>query len=72
MLYYKHRHTVFLKALIKCTRIELVINNYRYLEVAAVAPPERQDESLEDQFSNLRELGVEDGDKGSVNMSKDW
>lgn len=40
--------------------------------VATVTLPEHQDEPLEDQLSNLRELGVDDGDKGSINVSEDW
>lgn len=43
----------------------------RYLKVAAIALPECQDEPLEDQLSDLRELGVDDGDEGGVNMSED-
>lgn len=43
----------------------------KYLEVASVALPERQDESLEDQLPDLRELGVDDGDEGGVNVSED-
>lgn len=42
-----------------------------YLEVASVALPERQDEPLEDQLPDLRELGVDDGDEGGVNVSED-
>lgn len=43
----------------------------RYLEVASVALPERQDEPLEDQLPDLRELGVDDGCEGGVNVSED-
>lgn len=43
----------------------------RYLEVAAVALPECQDEPLEDQLADLRELGVDDGDEGGVDVSED-
>ena len=43
----------------------------RYLEVAAVAFPEGQDEAFEDQLSNLRELGVNDGDDSGIHMSED-
>lgn len=43
----------------------------RYLEVASVALPEREDEPLEDQLPDLRELGVDDGDEGGVNVSED-
>ncbi|TNN42954.1 hypothetical protein EYF80_046844 [Liparis tanakae] len=41
-----------------------------YLEVAAVAPPEGQDEAFEDQLSDLWELGVDDGDDGRVDVSE--
>lgn len=43
----------------------------RYLEVAAVAPPEGQDETPKDQFSNLWELGVDNGDDSGINVSED-
>lgn len=43
----------------------------RYLEVTTIALPEVQDEALEDQLSDLRKLGVDDGDDGGVNMSED-
>lgn len=43
----------------------------RYLEVTAVALPEGQDEAFEDQLSNLRELGVDDGNDSGINMSED-
>lgn len=42
-----------------------------YLEIAAVAPPEAQDETFEDQFSNLGELGVDDSHNGSIDVGED-
>lgn len=48
-----------------------IIDSHWHLEVAAVAPPEAKNETFEDQFSNLRELGVDDGHDSSVDMSED-
>lgn len=42
-----------------------------YLEVSAVALPERKDKTLEDELSNLREFRVDDGNNSCINMSKD-
>lgn len=43
----------------------------RYLEVSAVALPECEDETLEDQLSNLREFGIDDGNNSCINVSED-
>lgn len=42
-----------------------------YLEVSAIALPERKDKTLEDELSNLREFRVDDGNNSCINMSKD-
>lgn len=49
----------------------LTTQKHTHLEVAAVALSERQDEPLEDQLPNLRELGVDDGDEGGVDVGED-
>lgn len=43
----------------------------RYLEVTTVAPPESEDQAFEDKLSDLRELGVDDGHHGGVDVGED-